>query len=454
MMNEKTIAGIATSVAVSSISVIRLSGEDALRITNRVFRGVEGRPLMDICPFSIRYGHILDGETTLDEVLVSYFKGPKSYTGEDVVEISCHGGPLPVRKIMDLLLRHGARLADPGEFTKRAFLNGRIDLSQAEAVMDVINAKTEAALRSANEQSRGNLSEKIHGLRQSLLNVMAEIEVTLDFPDDDLVRSSDLLLQDKLTEVRDKVRRLLHTTETGRIIREGIKVVIAGKPNVGKSSLLNALLEENRAIVTDIPGTTRDVIEEYINIDGIPVRLVDTAGIRDTRDTVEIIGVERSVKNIDEADLVVLVLDQSRHLSAEDAQLIEMTKAANRIILINKQDLPRVMEIPEELAADATVISASNGFGLEEVRQRISAMAQDSMTSLDEVMITTTRHKEALFQCEGFLTDAIAAIDNEVPMDLITIDVNAAWQSLGEITGDTLREDLVDKIFSGFCIGK
>ncbi|MFB0917796.1 MAG: tRNA uridine-5-carboxymethylaminomethyl(34) synthesis GTPase MnmE [Clostridiaceae bacterium] len=454
MLKEKTIAGIATSVSISSISVIRLSGPDSLSIASDIFGGVNNRPLSTIKPFTIRYGHIKDGEATIDEVLVSYFKGPKSYTGEEVVEISCHGGPLPVRKILDLLIRKGAYLAEPGEFTKRAFLNGRIDLSQAEAVMDIINSRTDAALRSANEQSRGDLSGRISNLRSILLNVMAEIEVTLDFPDDELERKSDLALANKLEAVRYEIEKLLSTAETGRIVREGIKVVIAGKPNVGKSSLLNALLNENRAIVTNIPGTTRDIIEEFINIDGIPVRLVDTAGIRETSDEVESIGVERSRRNIEEADLVILVLDQSRELSEEDLELMELTNKLNRITLINKQDLPTVAEIPEKVKDTATIISASNGFGLEEVRNRIRDMILKNMTSLSEVMITASRHKEALIRCEASLEESIAAIENMTPMDLVTIDVNDAWQALGEITGDTLREDLVDKIFSGFCIGK
>lgn len=455
MNDEKTIAGIATSASLSSISVIRLSGEDALAVTDRIFRGINARPLLDIRPFSIRYGHILNTDgSVIDEVLVSYFKAPKSYTGEDVVEISCHGGPLPVRRILERILEHGVRLAQPGEFTKRAFLNGRIDLSQAEAVMDIIESRTDAALRSANDQSRGSLSRRILEMRDSLMNVMAKIEVTLDFPDDDLDRASDLVLADELEVIRDAVAKLLATSEKGKLLREGLKVVIAGKPNVGKSSLLNVLLDEQRAIVTEIPGTTRDVIEEYINLEGIPLRLTDTAGIRETRDLVETIGVERSKQSIEEADLIILVLDLSRHLSEEDHDLLDITKDRKRIILLNKEDLPKIADVPVSILEEASVISALNNFGLDRLRERIREMTLGAAAGFDETLVTGARHKEALMKAEQSLEEAVAAIRQSIPMDLVTIDVHDAWSALGEITGDTLQDDLVDKIFSGFCIGK
>lgn len=455
MNDEKTIAGIATSASLSSISVIRLSGEDALAVTDRIFRGINARPLLDIRPFSIRYGHILNTDgSVIDEVLVSYFKASKSYTGEDVVEISCHGGPLPVRRILERILEHGVRLAQPGEFTKRAFLNGRIDLSQAEAVMDIIESRTDAALRSANDQSRGSLSRRILEMRDSLMNVMAKIEVTLDFPDDDLDRASDLVLADELEAIRDAVAKLLATSEKGKLLREGLKVVIAGKPNVGKSSLLNVLLDEQRAIVTEIPGTTRDVIEEYINLEGIPLRLTDTAGIRETRDLVESIGVERSKQSIEEADLIILVLDLSRHLSEEDHDLLDITKDRRRIILLNKEDLPKIADIPASILEEAAVISALNNFGLDRLRERIREMTLGAAAGFDETLVTAARHKEALMKAEQSLDEAVTAIRQSIPMDLVTIDVHDAWSALGEITGDTLQDDLVDKIFSGFCIGK
>lgn len=455
MTDEKTIAGIATAATLTSISVIRISGAEALGSVGRIFRGVDGRPLEDIRPFTIRYGHILEEDGhTIDEVLVSYFKGPKSYTGEDVVEVSCHGGPLPVRRILEKILDQGIRLAEPGEFTKRAFLNGRIDLSQAEAVMDIIQSRTDAALRSANDQSRGRLSGQISQLRDQLMNVMAEIEVTLDFPDDELDRSSDLKLAEKLEDVHEAIHGLIRSAEKGKLLREGLNVVIAGKPNVGKSSLLNALLNEQRAIVTEIPGTTRDLIEEFVNLDGIPLRLTDTAGIRDTEDVVESIGVERSRQSIETADLIILVLDLSQPLTIEDHELIELTSDRRRILLLNKEDLPKAWPVPEDLQKEATVISALNHFGLDQLKNRIREITTMDGAGFDETLITSTRHRDALQKASAALEEAVTAIRSGIPMDIVTIDVNSAWQALGEITGDTLQDDLVDRIFSGFCIGK
>ena len=455
MNDEKTIAGIATSASLTSISVIRISGEEALDSVSNVFKGVNDRSIENITPFTIRYGHIMEEDGhTIDEVLVSYFKGPKSYTGEDVIEISCHGGPLPVRRILEKILSQGIRLAEPGEFTKRAFLNGRIALSQAEAVMDIIQSRTDAALRSANDQSRGKLSGQIRDLRDRLMNVMAEIEVTLDFPDDELDRSSDLKLADKLKAVHSEVLTLIVSAEKGKLLREGLNVVIAGKPNVGKSSLLNALLNEQRAIVTEIPGTTRDVIEEFINLDGIPLRLTDTAGIRETADIVESIGVERSRQSIDSADLVILVLDQSQPMTTEDHELIELTNGRRRILLLNKEDLPKAWEASDELKEEAQVISALNHYGLDQLKDRIQEITALGDAGFDETMVTSARHQEALQKSSQALQEAVEAIASGIPMDIVTIDVNSAWQALGEITGDTLQDDLVDRIFSGFCIGK
>jgi tRNA modification GTPase len=356
--------------------------------------------------------------------------------------------------ILEEILKQGVRLAQPGEFTKRAFLNGRIDLSQAEAVMDIIESRTDAALRSANDQSRGSLSRRIIDLRERLMNVMAKIEVTLDFPDDDLDRSSDLGLADDLELVKHSITELLKTSEKGKLLREGLKVVIAGKPNVGKSSLLNALLDEQRAIVTEIPGTTRDVIEEFINIEGIPVRLTDTAGIRETKDLVESMGVEKSRQSIIDADLIILVLDLSRELSDEDHELLDITKDRRRIVLLNKEDLPKIADIPESILEGASVISALNHFGTDRLKERIHEMTLGDSVGFDETLVTASRHKEALHNAESSLEEAVTAIHQGIPMDLVTIDVHAAWSALGEITGDTLQDDLVDKIFSGFCIGK
>lgn len=453
-MDNRTIVGIATAGGETSINVIRISGDKALDSLIGIFKGVNNRPLDDIKPFTIRYGFIEKEGSIIDDVLVSYFKGPKSYTGEDVVEISCHGGSMPARKIMEVLLEKGLFLAEPGEFTKRAFLNGRIDLSQAEAVMDIINSRTEAALKAASDQSRGSLSSKINILRDALLKIMARIEVTLDFPDEDLERASDLAIRDELITYKDQLNELLSSSQTGKFIKDGMKVVIAGRPNVGKSSLLNALLEENRAIVTNIPGTTRDVIEESMVIGGIPIRIRDTAGIRETQDEVEKIGVEKSLSSMEDSDLIILVLDQSSPLSKEDEDLIKVTEGKNRLILLNKNDLEKKIVLPKDLDKEAIVISAKNSFGLDEVRNRITNIIQGSLSDFSEIVITTERHKDAIKKSRNSIEDAINAIENSIPMDLVTIDVNDAWYKLGEITGDTLRDDLVDKIFSGFCIGK
>ncbi|PKK39862.1 GTPase and tRNA-U34 5-formylation enzyme TrmE [Clostridiaceae bacterium JG1575] len=450
-----TIAGIASSGTMSSISVIRISGPESLKAVESLFQGKNDRSLNDIRPFTLRYGHMLSPEgRVIDEVLVSYFRAPRSYTGEEVVEISCHGGPLPVRRILEALLTRGIALAEPGEFTKRAFLNGRVDLSQAEAVMEIISARTDAALRSANDQSRGTLSERIRSLRDQLMNVMAKIEVTLDFPDDDLERATDRALGVELQGVRDSVEELLASAERGKILREGLHVVIAGKPNVGKSSLLNALLEQQRAIVTDIPGTTRDVIEEFLNLDGIPLRLSDTAGIRTTEDLVESIGVEKSKESLERADLIILVLDLSRPLTHEDLDLLDMTQHRRRILLLNKGDLPQVAQISQEIKEEATVISARNHYGLDQLRARIHEFAGSNAAGSEEAVVSLTRHKEALERAKQSLEEALEAQKAAVPMDLVTIDVQRAWGFLGEITGDTLQDDLVDRIFSGFCIGK
>lgn len=457
MLNDKTIVGLATESNNSSISVIRISGDESLDVIKKIFIGVNNRKVDDIKPFTLRYGFINDGDSNIDDVLVSYFKSPKSYTGEDVIEISCHGGALPSRKILELILKEGIRLAEPGEFTKRAFLNGRIDLSQAEAVMDIISSRTENALKAANDQSRGKLGKKIFSLREILLNTMAKIEVTLDFPDDDLERSTDIGIQNDLKKVKDEIDDLLVNAETGKLIREGIKVVIAGKPNVGKSSLLNVLLNENRAIVTDIPGTTRDVIEEVINLDGIPVRIVDTAGIRNTDDTVEKIGVEKSIESIDNSDLVILVLDGSNKLSEEDIKILEKTKDLKKLVLINKVDLDVVLD-KNELAkyniGSIVEISAKDNFGIDAMKEKLKEVFKLDMQGINDILVSNTRHKDALIKSKNSLIDAINAIDNKIPLDLVSIDVNDSWSSLGEINGDTLREDLVDKIFTGFCIGK
>lgn len=456
MRDFETIAAISTMVGESGVSSIKVSGDRAKEYVARIFRHKSGKDFMTAKPWRIQYGHIVDLETSepVDEVLVSFFQAPKSFTAEDVVEISCHGGRVATESVLQQVFRAGARPAEPGEFTKRAFLNGRIDLSQAEAVIDIINAKTDLAMRSAMQQSEGRLSREIADLRRELLDVLAFIEVTVDFPEENLEETTGAKVSQRLQELMGRVEELLRTAGEGKILREGLKLAIIGKPNVGKSSLLNALLMENRAIVTDIPGTTRDVIEEYLNIDGIPIRITDTAGIRKTEDLVERLGVDRSRSIIDEADLIVLVLDRSRPLDEEDIDIIRYIGNRKRITLLNKTDLQEVLTFNQEEVGETIHISALNGFGIEALKQKIKTLFFHGALEIQDAMVTNRRHKEALMRAKAKMEEAKEAVDSGISLDLASIDISAAWNYFGEITGDTLAEDLVDKIFSDFCIGK
>lgn len=456
MREFDTIAAISTAIGESGVSIIKISGEKSKEITSRIFKLKNGRNFMDMKPWTLGYGHIIDPETEdhIDEVIVSYFRGPRSFTAEDVVEINCHGGRVPSERVLSTLFLAGARPAEPGEFTKRAFLNGRLDLSQAEAVIDIINSKTELSMKAAISQSEGKLSGEIREVRNALLNILAFIEVTVDFPEEDLEFTTGEEVTGKLDGIIQRVDRLLRTAEEGKIIRDGLKVVIIGKPNVGKSSLLNALLMENRAIVTDVPGTTRDVIEEYLNIDGIPVILTDTAGIRDTQDVVERIGVDRSKEKLEQADLVVLLLDKSRPLDQEDLDILDFIGDRKRITLLNKTDLEERMDYNAADLTDAISISALNGFGIQALKDRIKELFFHGKLQVEDYAVTNNRHKEALIRAKEKMIEARDAIVNGISLDLAAIDINSAWNHFGEITGDTLQEDLVDKIFSDFCIGK
>lgn len=456
MRDFETIAAISTMVGESGVSIIKVSGDRAKEYVAGIFRPKSGGDFMTTKPWRIQYGHIVDLETEepVDEVLVSFFQAPKSFTAEDVVEISCHGGRVATESVLQQVFRAGARPAEPGEFTKRAFLNGRIDLSQAEAVIDIINAKTDLAMKSAMQQSEGRLSREIADLRRELLDILAFIEVTVDFPEEDLEETTGAKVSLRLEELMARVHELLRTAGEGKILREGLKLAIIGKPNVGKSSLLNALLMENRAIVTDIPGTTRDVIEEYLNIDGIPIRITDTAGIRETEDLVERLGVDRSRSIIDEADLIVLVLDRSRPLDEEDKDIIRYIGDRKRITLLNKTDLQEVLVINQEEVGDTIHISAINGFGIEALKRKIKTLFFHGALEIQDAMVTNRRHKEALMRSSAKMAEAKEAVDSGISLDLASIDISAAWNYFGEITGDTLSEDLVDKIFSDFCIGK
>ena len=459
MKEFDTIAAVATAVGEGSVSIIRVSGEEALKIAKKIFRGVRGKSIDDIKPYTMRYGSIIDSETNekIDEVILSYMKGPKSFTAEDTIEINCHGGVIATKRVLDTVIKSGARLAEPGEFTKRAFLNGRIDLSQAEAVMDIINSKTEVSMKSALVQSEGKLSKEINELRNKLLEIIAHIEATVDYPEDDLeeVTSEKTELDVKL--VINEVNKLIESAEAGKIIRDGLSTVIVGKPNVGKSSLLNVLTRGNRAIVTDIPGTTRDIIEEYISLDGIPIRIIDTAGIRETENVVEKIGVERSKEKIEEADLVILMLDASREIAEEDIEIIKYIKNKKYIVLLNKQDLPNAINQNDlqELNQEYIIpISTKDELGIDEIKNAIKELFFKGKINSSEVMVTNIRHKEALYRAKECLESTLGALKDTMAIDLASIDIRNAWSALGQINGETVEEDLIDKIFSEFCLGK
>ncbi|SCI28951.1 tRNA modification GTPase MnmE [uncultured Clostridium sp.] len=459
MFIDDTIAAIATAPGEGGIGIIRISGEKALSIAESIFKSVTGKLIKEYNTRTLIYGTVVDGEKVIDEALVAYMKGPKSYTGEDVIEINCHGGFISVKKILELILSKDVRLADAGEFTKRAFLNGRIDLSQAEAIIDVIKAKTDKAHEVAQSQLEGSLSKKIRELRFKVTEVLAHLEVSIDFAEEDVEEITYKTLRENAEELRSEIKKLYDTAESGKILRDGLKTVIIGKPNVGKSSLLNSILGENRAIVTDIAGTTRDVIEEFVNIKGIPLKIVDTAGIRETEDIVEKIGVEKSKESYNTADLVIMVLDSSRPLSEEDREILQTLENKKTIVLLNKTDLPQQIEL-DELSkyvdcSSIIKISALQNKGIEELQDKIEAMVyKGSVKNSSSLMVTNSRHKDALLKAYESINDAIIAIDQNMPYDFIEVDFKNIWDYLGYINGDTVKEDLLDTIFANFCIGK
>ena len=459
MFIDDTIAAIATAPGEGGIGIIRISGEKSLQVAQSIFKSKSGKMIKDYNTRTLIYGTIVDGEKIIDEVLLAYMKGPYSYTSEDVIEINCHGGFISVKKILELILSKDVRLADAGEFTKRAFLNGRIDLSQAEAVIDVIKSKTDMAYEVAQSQLEGSLAKKIKELRNNVTEVLAHLTVSIDFSEEDVEEITYKTLEEKSSELRNEIKKLYDTAESGKILRDGLKTVIVGKPNVGKSSLLNSILGENRAIVTDIAGTTRDIIEEFVNIKGIPLKIVDTAGIRETEDIVEKIGVEKSRESFSTADLVIMVLDASRKLSEEDMEILKNLEDKKTIVLLNKMDLEPQIEIEkiEEFvnSEDIIKISALKYQGIEELQDKIESMVYcGSVKNSSNLMITNSRHKDALFKAYESINDAISAIEQRMPYDFIEVDFKNIWDYLGYINGDTVREDLLDTIFSNFCIGK
>ncbi|MBA1334745.1 MAG: tRNA-5-carboxymethylaminomethyl-2-thiouridine(34) synthesis protein MnmE [Firmicutes bacterium] len=456
-----TIAAIATAPGDSGIGIVRLSGPEAISIAESIFESISGSPLGDLPDRRLNYGYVKDptsGER-VDEVLVAAMRAPRTYTREDMVEINCHGGSVPLKKVMALVVDKGARVAEPGEFTKRAFLNGRIDLSQAEAVIDIINSKSEMGLRTAMSQLDGGLSRRLGVIKEKLLAMMARIEASIDFPEHDIEEITREALEHGAKETVDMLERLIATASSGKLVREGLKTAIVGKPNVGKSSLLNALLRENRAIVTDVPGTTRDIIEEYINIKGVPLRIMDTAGIRETEDIVEKIGVEKTKEYLDRADLILFVLDAARPISEEDRTIFEIIQGKRVIVLINKTDLKVEIDMGEieEAFRDKPVIPMSllKDEGLDTLEEKIHDMVfSGQVRSSDPVMVTNVRHEDCLKRARKSLLEAIESIDAGLPLDLISIDIKESMEALGEITGESITEEIVDRIFHDFCIGK
>ena len=450
-----TIAAISTPFGEGAIGIVRLSGTDSFKIAQKIFKG---KDLNSVASHTLNYGHIVDPDKDeiLDEVMVGAMRSPKTFTREDIIEINTHGGIAVTNEILQLVIREGARLAEPGEFTKRAFLNGRVDLTQAEAVMDIIRAKTDKAMNIAVKQLDGSLSDLINNTRQEILNTLAQVEVNIDYPEyDDVEEATTEIIREKTTEFEALLTNLLKTARRGKILREGISTAIIGRPNVGKSSLLNNLLREEKAIVTDIEGTTRDVIEEYVNINGVPLKLVDTAGIRETEDIVERIGVERSRKALKEADLVLLVLNSSEPLTDQDRQLLEISQDSNRIILLNKVDLPQQIEL-DEIPADHIKISVLKNQNINQIEDRINALFFENagLVEQDATYLSNARHISLIEKAVESLQAVNEGLAMGMPVDLLQVDLTRTWEILGEITGDAAPDELITQLFSQFCLGK
>lgn len=456
---ETTIAAISTAMSASGIGIVRISGEDAMDVISRIYRSKNGKKnIKEVKSHTIHYGYICDGEETVDEVLVMVMRGPKTYTGEDTVEIDCHGGVFAMKRVLETVLKNGAQVAEPGEFTKRAFLNGRLDLSQAEAVMDVIQAKSEIALKSSVEQLKGSVLQVIREIRAKLLHHIAYIETALDDPEHfDLEGYPDELME-VVKEESEEVKRLLKSADDGKMIQEGIRTVILGKPNAGKSSLLNFLVGEDRAIVTEIAGTTRDTLEEYISLHGISLRIIDTAGIRETEDIVEKIGVEKARQMAEKADLILYVVDSSKPLDKNDEEIMELLQGRKSIIIYNKTDLTPVVSseaLEEKTGKQVIPVSVVEETGIEKLETAIKEMFfRGEISFNDEVYITNARHKTALEEAEKSLNMVMQSIEAGMPEDFFSIDLMGAYESLGKIMGESLGEDLVNEIFSKFCVGK
>lgn len=459
-MDFDTITSISTPMGEGAIGIVRLSGPEAVEIGDKLYKGK--KKLKDVPSHTINYGHIIDPETdeVVEEVMISVLRAPKTFTREDIIEINCHGGILTINRILELTMIHGARMAEPGEYTKRAFLNGRIDLSQAEAVMDFIRSKTDRASKVAMNQIEGRLSDLIKQQRQSILEILAQVEVNIDYPEYDDVEDATtefLLAQSK--KIKNEIDQLLETGTQGKIMREGLSTVIVGKPNVGKSSMLNNLIQDNKAIVTEVAGTTRDVLEEYVNVRGVPLRLVDTAGIRDTEDIVEKIGVERSRKALSEADLILFVLNNNEPLTEEDRTLYEVIKNEDAIVIVNKTDLERQLDIEEvkTMIGDTPLIQTSmlKQEGIDELELQIRDLFfGGEVQNQDMTYVSNSRHISLLKQARQTIQDAIDAAEAGIPMDMVQIDLTRTWELLGEIIGESASDELINQLFSQFCLGK
>ena len=456
-MEKNTIAAIATSPGVGGIGIIRISGEEAFLVVSKIFRPKDAffdvlHPISNV----IKYGYVFDEENKIDEVMVSFFKAPHSYTTEDVAEINCHGGTVVMGRVLEAVIKAGARVAEPGEFTKRAFLNGRIDLTQAEAIIDIITSKTDKARSLALIQLDGFLAEKINQIQSKIYDVLIQIEAGIDYPEHEIEDVTRETIYSVLTDAKTETKKLCDSFEEGRVLKEGVRTAILGKPNVGKSSLMNTLLREERAIVTDIPGTTRDTIEEIVNIRGIPIRIIDTAGIRKTDDKIEEIGVEKAKKEIKEADMIIAVFDISRELTEEDFEIIDLIKNKKSIIIINKIDLITKWE-PKEIFNDRKVldISAKTKIGIEDLEDEIERLWKNNDVSTNEdIIISNMRHKEMLLNALSEMDTALEALEFDLPVDMISINIKTILEYFGTIVGQNVSEETINGIFSRFCLGK